>query len=371
MITVAGVSAGYGIMCTCEGSLYTWELSSGAKVVYLTHYKGATVSCLMVDDSGSSGVFAVTVGVKNDLGPSENTHGSNGGKRSYTLVRGRACYKNQLLQEKTSKMKLKKDLYHKKSETKEKLKEQKEIVKSFEKEIDCGASSKQEQFLFSLEGITDDLKRVSSERDQLCEQVNSLKENLEMMSEENKIYVEQKDEEIKILENFVEELDSTINVLEKRVKEMEDEIQRQHKIRYSFEVELQSLKTAWILITVTLTNMSIKLQGLDKYISELVIHAEAQALQYQQKYKSLEAMVSLMKTGPSKSSSEAQLLEKSENSLVKGRMNTEKDQELSLAKARLYELESITSIHVSLSLSNIAVASKLFAAMDPDQQSII
>ncbi|CAH1417045.1 unnamed protein product [Lactuca virosa] len=56
--TVAGVSAGYGIMCTCDGSLYIWELSSGAKLGYLTHCTGATVSCLVADDSG---VFAVAV----------------------------------------------------------------------------------------------------------------------------------------------------------------------------------------------------------------------------------------------------------------------------------------------------------------------
>ncbi|XP_023765735.1 kinesin-like protein KIN-12C isoform X1 [Lactuca sativa] len=296
------------------------------------------------------------------------------------------------------------DLYHKKSETEEKLEEQKEIVKSLEKEIDCGASSVQEHFLFSLEGITDDLKRVSNERDQLCEQVNSLQEKLEMaytiadeneaiavearqVSEANKIYAEQKDEEIKILENSVEELDSTINVLEKRVNDMEEELQRQHKIRDSLEVELQSLSQRLLTVESFRDCMDSDNSNLDQYeyqisrklqarikdlederaeqaneikqckeyISELVIHAEAQALQYQQKYKSLEAMVSLMKTGPSKSSLEAQLLEKS---MVRGgrgsspfrcignlvqQMNTEKDQELSLAKARLHELESVAS----------------------------
>ncbi|KAI3768190.1 hypothetical protein L2E82_18657 [Cichorium intybus] len=57
-------------------------------------------------------------------------------------------------------------------------------------------------------------------RDYLCEQVNSLQEKLEMayaiadeneaivVSEANKIYAEQKEEEIRILENSVEELDS-------------------------------------------------------------------------------------------------------------------------------------------------------------------
>nr|GEZ77302.1 kinesin-like protein KIN-12C [Tanacetum cinerariifolium] len=59
-------------------------------------------------------------------------------------------------------------------------------------------------------------------------------------SQASKIYAEQKEEEVKILENSVEELDSTINVLEKRVNEMEEELERYHRIRDSLEVELQS-----------------------------------------------------------------------------------------------------------------------------------
>ncbi|KAI7728960.1 hypothetical protein M8C21_020056, partial [Ambrosia artemisiifolia] len=47
--TVVGASSGYGIVGTCDGSLYIWELSTGA-----------TVSCFFADDS-DSGVFAVTV----------------------------------------------------------------------------------------------------------------------------------------------------------------------------------------------------------------------------------------------------------------------------------------------------------------------
>ncbi|KAI3690860.1 hypothetical protein L2E82_49072 [Cichorium intybus] len=293
------------------------------------------------------------------------------------------------------------DLYNKKSETEEKLEEQKEIVKSLEKEIHCGGSSVQEQFLFSLEGITDDLKRVSSERDQLCEQVNSLQEKLEMayaiadeneaiavearqVSEANKIYAEQKEEEIRILENSVEELDSTINVLEKRVNEMDEELERQHKIRDSLEVKLQSLNQRLSTVESFRDYMDSDNSNLDQYeyqisrklqeaharikdlederteqaneyMSEVVIHAEAQAFQYQQ--KSLEAMVSLLKTDSSKSSLEAQLLDKTEKSLVRARgsspfrcignlvqqMNTEKDQELSLVKIRLQELESVAS----------------------------
>ncbi|KAL4579210.1 hypothetical protein LXL04_015348 [Taraxacum kok-saghyz] len=292
------------------------------------------------------------------------------------------------------------EIYHKKSETEEQLEEQKEIVKSLEKEIHNGASSVQEQFLFSLEGITDDLKRVSSERDQLYEQVSSLQEKLEMayaladeneaiaveahqVSEANKIYAEQKEEEIKILENSVEELDSTINVLEKRVNEMEEEIKRQHKIRDSLEVELQSLNQRLLSVESLQdsdnsnldqykyqisrklqerikdleeerTEQANEMKQCKEYMSEVVIHAEAQAFQYQQKYKSLEAMVSSMKIDTSKCMSDTQ-----EKSLVsvKGRgsspfrcignlvqqMNTEKDQELLLVKSRLQELESVAS----------------------------
>ncbi|KAJ9546330.1 hypothetical protein OSB04_018873 [Centaurea solstitialis] len=309
------------------------------------------------------------------------------------------------------------DLYLKKSETEKKLEEQKEIVMSLEKEIHCASSSAQEQFLFSLEGITDDLKRVSSERDQLCEQVNSLQGRLEMAyaiadeneavavearqeSETSKIYAEQKEEEVKILEHSVEELDSTINVLEKRVKEMEEELERHHSIRDSLELELQSLNQR--LSTVEyfrdirysdtnsvdqyedqisrklynrcreLQEAHMRIKDLEderveqaneikqckEYISELVIHAEAQASQYQQKYKSLEAMVSVMKMDSSKFGSEAASSDKTERSSVRARgssspfrcignlvqqMNTEKDQELSLAKLRLEEQEALAS----------------------------
>ncbi|KAI3720171.1 hypothetical protein L6452_21084 [Arctium lappa] len=58
--TVAGASGGYGIIGTCDGSLYIWELSTGTKLGYLSRCRGATVSCLAVDDS-DGGAFAVGV----------------------------------------------------------------------------------------------------------------------------------------------------------------------------------------------------------------------------------------------------------------------------------------------------------------------
>ncbi|KAD1657700.1 hypothetical protein E3N88_42498 [Mikania micrantha] len=309
------------------------------------------------------------------------------------------------------------DLYLKKSETEKQLEEHKEMVKTLENEIQCTTSSTQEHFLFSLEGITDDLKRVSAERDQLCEQVNTLQERLEMAyaisdekeaiavearqeSQASKIYAEQKEEEVKILEHSVEELDSTINMLEKRVNEMEEELQRHHRIRDSLEVELQSLSQRLFAFEsfrngkdysntnvgqpedqisrklhsryLELQEAHARIKDLEderaeqanemkqckEYISELVIHAEAQASQYQQKYKSLEALVHAMQIDLSKSGSEAPLSDKTEKSSVRARgssspfrcignlvqqMNTEKDQELSLAKLHLEELEALAS----------------------------
>ncbi|KAI3686992.1 hypothetical protein L1987_80682 [Smallanthus sonchifolius] len=308
------------------------------------------------------------------------------------------------------------DLYLKNSETEKQLEEHKEMVKTLENEIHCTTSSTQEHFLFSLEGITDDLKRVSVERDQLCEQVESLQDRLQMAyaiadekeaiavearqeSQASKVYAEQKEEEVKILERSVEELDSTINMLEKRVNEMEEELERHHRIRDSLEVELQSLSQRLLtfesykngndsntnvgqpedLISRKLHSRYLELQEAlarikdlederteqaneikqcKEYISELVIHAEAQASQYQQKYKSLEAMVRVMQMDSSKSGSEAPLSDKTEKTSGRARgssspfrclgnlvqqMNTEKDQELSLAKLHLEELEALAS----------------------------
>lgn len=73
-----------------------------------------------------------------------------------------------------------KDLYLKKSETEEQLEEQREVVKSLEKEILRTNSSAEKQIFSSIKDIEDDLRRVTCERDQLCEQVISLQDRLDM-----------------------------------------------------------------------------------------------------------------------------------------------------------------------------------------------
>ncbi|TKY54301.1 Phragmoplast orienting kinesin-1 [Spatholobus suberectus] len=226
-----------------------------------------------------------------------------------------------------------KELYANKTEAEGKLDEHKEVIRGLEKEIANLTASLENQSLSLYESIEDELNQVIIERDQLHEEVCVLNGKLEMAyslddekeaivmearqeSESSKLFAEQKEEEVKILEHSVEELESTINVLEKKIKKCKE------------------------------------------YISEIVLHAEAQALQYQQKYKCLESMFREVKTEMPNSMSMVPALEKIEKSSARTRgssspfrcisnlvqqMNQEKDQELSVARLRVEELEALAA----------------------------
>ncbi|CAK9142437.1 unnamed protein product [Ilex paraguariensis] len=56
--TAIGASAGDGIIGTCDGLVYMWELSTGTMLGNLHDFRGIRVSCIATDDS-SSGAFAV------------------------------------------------------------------------------------------------------------------------------------------------------------------------------------------------------------------------------------------------------------------------------------------------------------------------
>nr|XP_027115822.1 kinesin-like protein KIN-12E isoform X3 [Coffea arabica] len=305
-----------------------------------------------------------------------------------------------------------KDVYLKKSETEQQLEEQRESVKDLEDEILRMASSAEEKMASSIKDIKDDMKRVTAERNQLLDQLQSLQDKLDIAyavadekeaialeacqeSEASKVYAEQKEEEVKILEHSVEELDSTINVLEKKVSEMEEEVERYRQVRDSLEVELHGLRERLLMVeSITedldssrelsenqflrsrgsvelheaLSQIRILEEEKDKlakeikqyreYISEVVVHAEAQASQYQQKYKSLEAMIHEVRTDSSDVICGAPTLDKTEKTSVRSRgssspfrciaslvqqMNMEKDQELSIAKFRIEELEALVA----------------------------
>ncbi|KAL8481206.1 hypothetical protein ACS0TY_027650 [Phlomoides rotata] len=305
-----------------------------------------------------------------------------------------------------------KDLYLKNSEAEQLLEDQREAIKSLEKEVILLSSSQEKQSDYE-----DALTQVTVERNQLLEKLTSLQDALDMasaLSDENqaiaaearqesetsKMYAEQKEEEVMILERSVEELDSTINVLEKKVHEMEEEVEKQRLIRDSLELELQALRER--LLTVEdltecmssdnscsavfeeqfsrklhersreITEARSRIRSLEEenakqakeikqfkdYIYELVLHSEAQASQYQQKYKTLEAMLDKVKTDVSNVSA-APTSERADKVSAKARgssspfrciaglvqqMNQEKDQELSSAKSRIEELEALAAV---------------------------
>ncbi|KAF8017774.1 hypothetical protein BT93_H2848 [Corymbia citriodora subsp. variegata] len=310
-----------------------------------------------------------------------------------------------------------KDLYVRKSEAEEQLDEQREVVKGLEEEILHLTATMERKVPSSVESIQGDLKLVARERDQLREQVGSLTSKLELAysladeneaiaiearqeSEASKSLAEQKEEEIKILEHSVEELEHTINVLEKKVYEMDQDVEKHRLIRNSLEKELQGLRKRLATVESFTENQDLmsangrssedhlprneypmllelheaygQIQFLEEereelereikqckeYISELVLHAEAQASQYQQKYKTLENMVHEIKTDLSGSAAMAPPLEKHEKSSSRPRgssspfrcissliqqTNLEKDQELSVAKLHIQELEALAA----------------------------
>ncbi|XP_022760764.1 kinesin-like protein KIN-12C isoform X2 [Durio zibethinus] len=324
---------------------------------------------------------------------------------------------DSLLHENAEMRMLLKDLYLKKAEAEEQLEEQKEVVKGLEKEILHLNFSVEKDLLSSVEGIEGDLRKVTSERDELREEIFSLNDELELAraladekeaiavearqeSEASKIYAEQKEEEVKILEHSVEELESTINVLEKKVYELDQEVERHRLIRNSLEHELQALRDRLSkvdnfsdivdsvnsnaeqnenLISRQMQNkllelheahdririlekekaeLSREIEQCKEYISELVLHSEAQASQYQQKYKTLETMIREVKTDLPTSASTVSISDKNEKTSTRSRgssspfrcisslvqqMNSEKDQELSMARLRIEELEAVSA----------------------------
>ncbi|KAF8089454.1 hypothetical protein N665_0505s0004 [Sinapis alba] len=297
-----------------------------------------------------------------------------------------------------------KDLCMEKVADEEGLEEQKELVQRLENEILHLTTTAEKQLVKSIE---ENLKKTSDEKDQLLEEICSLNDKLKLAyaiadekeaiavearqeSETSKIYAEQKEEEVKILEISVEELERTVNILERRVYDMDEEVKRHRTL----ETELQDLRqrlfrfedlTGTVVTTTegrdeyeSQLSTSKKLQGahgqiqvlqkevaeqtkeikqLKEYISEILMHSEAQASKYQEKYKTLEAMIRDFKSEDSSSSAaETTISHKTEKSSIRTRgssspfrcivglvqqMKLEKDQELTMARVRVEELESL------------------------------
>ncbi|OWM87999.1 hypothetical protein CDL15_Pgr016571 [Punica granatum] len=310
-----------------------------------------------------------------------------------------------------------KDLYLKKFEVEEQLDEQKEAVKGLEEEVLHLTSLMDRKAVSSVESKENELKLISNERDQLLEEVRSLNNKLELayaladeneaiavearqVSEASKMYAEQKEEEVKILEHSVEELEHTINMLEKKVYEMDQDVERHRQVRDTLELELRALRQRMStfedfrgsfdlestdnacfkdgvlgkaygtptelqeahkqikLLEEERAEQEREIKRCKEYISEVVLHSEAQASQYQQKYKALEVMFHEVNADQSNPTTRGPLFDKNEKCSTRTRgssspfrcissivqqMNTEKDRELSMAKQRMQELEALAA----------------------------
>ncbi|CAI8618378.1 unnamed protein product [Vicia faba] len=282
----------------------------------------------------------------------------------------------------------------------EELKERKKITESLENEI-LEMSNVLGQMNDSIKNLSVDRDALTIQRDQLEGQVILLKEGLEnaaaqaeaneaiaqdaqKMAEARKVYAEDKEAEIELLERSVEELESTINVLEENVDFIKGEAERQRLQREELETELCALKEQMQNLRNANDDTKRFLDGKEKsleeaqnhiqvlksdiagkdaevaqmkaHISELNLHAEAQAMEYKQKFKALEAMVEQVKPEGISTQSTNALSNKSEKNATKSRgsgspfkciglglaqqVKNEKVEELSAAKLHIEELES-------------------------------
>ncbi|KAJ0935722.1 putative plus-end-directed kinesin ATPase [Helianthus annuus] len=254
------------------------------------------------------------------------------------------------------------------------------------------------------ESRTTDLRSVSCKRDDLHAELLEVRKELEMaqaiaeeheaiateakqMAETSRLHAEEKDEEVKLYEKSVEELEFIVNALENQVEMVKGEAERQRLQREELEVEFQAFKQQ--IHTVHSNDSDVKrllnekekslqevlqrVQILEKeiaskdseilqhkaHINELNLHAEAQAREYKQTFKTLEAMADQVKSdssAPLISNSPSKKLEKNA-SRARGsgspfkcigiglaqQMKSEKDEELAAAKRKIEELEALAA----------------------------
>ncbi|KAK2380517.1 phragmoplast orienting kinesin [Trifolium repens] len=282
----------------------------------------------------------------------------------------------------------------------EELKERMRITESLEEEI-LEMSSVLGQMNDSIKNLSVDRDALSIQRDQLQGQVILLKESFEKavaqaeaneaiaqeaqeMAEARKVYAEEKEAEVELLERSIEELESTINVLENNVDFIKGEAERQRLQREDLEIELCSLKDQMQnlrnadddikrfldekeksleeaqnhiqILKSDIAGKDAEVAQMKAHIAELNLHAEAQAVEYKQKFKALETMAEQVKPEGISTQSTNALSNKSEKNSTKTRgsgspfkciglglaqqVKYEKVEELSAARLRIEELES-------------------------------
>ncbi|CAN6176369.1 unnamed protein product [Urochloa humidicola] len=292
------------------------------------------------------------------------------------------------------------------------LEDKDSVIEGLESQILLLNRSEVGRLMSDIEELNNSIKIMSSDRENLQAEIHTLREKLEMamaLSEENeaaatearqtaevsKIYAEEKEEEVKILERSVEELEGTVTVLEEEVSNLKEEV-RSYQLHKQSEDQLQAVddmlaveKDSKCNVTEELCqgkcrlkkrlqaeilahqDVRKKIEGLTvevqckddeirqykEHIAELVLHSEAQSLLFQEKFHELEHMVSGHKFGLHESGSEtvhAKIEKPSGRARGSGspfrcissiiqQMNSEKDQEISVARQRIEELEGLLS----------------------------
>ncbi|VFQ78322.1 unnamed protein product [Cuscuta campestris] len=257
----------------------------------------------------------------------------------------------------------------------------------------------------SIESLRRELSDVTCEKEDLNVELVALKKELEIakaLADENeavaleakelavtrKLYAEEKDEEVKLLERSIEELECTVNVLENKVDIVKEEAERQRLQREELEMELHSIKQQMLSVKSSDStdvkrnsiekekNLLQRIQILEKevalrdveitqckvHISELNLHSEAQAREYKEKFKTLEAMAEKVKSDVHASiqgsnSSSSSKLEKNSLTKPKGsgspfkcigiglgqQLKSERDEELTAERFRIEELEALAA----------------------------
>ncbi|KAJ0979998.1 hypothetical protein J5N97_015472 [Dioscorea zingiberensis] len=257
-------------------------------------------------------------------------------------------------------------------------------------------SEERDHLQAEIVGLKDKLEMTSA----LADENEAIAVEARQVAEANKIYAEEKEEEVKVLERSIDVLEGTVDVLEKKVHELQEEAEGHQLVRRDLELKVQALSQRMYTVEDMAGNlmseelnyggedfqpsrfpadMIAKLSEARKYteeleteicskdeeikkyrehVSELLLHSEAQSSLYQEKFKALEYMISEVKTDPRPSNIAASAATRVEKTPLRARrsgspfrcisnlvqqMNCEKEQELSLARTRIEELEAVSA----------------------------
>ncbi|MCD9560462.1 hypothetical protein HAX54_019144 [Datura stramonium] len=314
------------------------------------------------------------------------------------------CKDIELLSSKNSELAtIAKDTMEKKCSIEEELLEKREVCENLEIEI-TNFGDIVSEMSNSIECLKRNLNGVTSEKEGLHGEILTLKKELETaqtLAEESeaiateakeaaeiaKLQVEEKEEEVNLLERSVEELECTVNVLENEVEFVRGEAERQRLQREELELELHAIKQQMNnvkgsdadmkrhqeekeksfqeacqriqLLEGEIISRDAEIAHFKAHISELNLHAEAQAREYKEKFKALEALAEKVKIDPHPTQAPTLSSSKLEKNSSKPRgsgspfkcigiglvqqLMSERDEEHSAERHRIRELEALAS----------------------------